>query len=76
MTDDKGKTLGTQKLGAGHAGGSTLKTCNFYFSFKVPDAAENYEMRVEGFAPMKYTREAIRRGLSFYETEQGTLAPQ
>ncbi|MFE1271981.1 hypothetical protein [Streptomyces sp. NPDC058757] len=76
VTDSEGKTLGTQKLGAGHADGSMLKTCNFSFSFKVPGAAENYEMSVEGFPPMRYTREDIRRGLSFYETEQGTLAPQ
>ncbi|CAM5532414.1 hypothetical protein STANM309S_06783 [Streptomyces tanashiensis] len=37
---------------------------------------EDYEFSVEGFPPMQYSREDIRRGLSFYETEQGTLAQQ
>ena len=76
VTDDDDKTLGTQKLPTGRAAGSTLKTCKFDFSFKVPGASENYEMSIEGFPPMPYTREDIRRGLSFYETEQGTLAQQ
>ncbi|CAM5410710.1 hypothetical protein STANM309S_01224 [Streptomyces tanashiensis] len=76
VTDEEGKTLGAQKLQPGRAVGSTLKACGFDFSFKVPGAAENYEFSVEGFPPMQYSREDIRRGLSFYETEQGTLAQQ
>ncbi|MFF6840280.1 hypothetical protein ACFY8X_16050 [Streptomyces tanashiensis] len=76
MTDEEGKTLGAQRLQPGRAVGSTLKACGLDFSFKVPGAAENYEFSVEGFPPMQYSREDIRRGLSFYETEQGTLAQQ
>ncbi|MFE0773367.1 hypothetical protein [Streptomyces sp. NPDC058861] len=73
VTDDEGKILGAQKLPVGRASGSILNTCRFGFSFKVPGTAENYEMSIEGFTPMRYTREDIRRGLSFEETEQGTL---
>lgn len=51
-----------------------FKQCAFVLSFKVSGAPENYKLIISDFAPMQYTREDIRRGLSFYETEQGTLA--
>ncbi|WP_431775598.1 hypothetical protein [Streptomyces cucumeris] len=73
VRDDEGKTLGTQKLSMGDTYGSTLKTCELHFSFEVSGASEKYEMSIEGFPPMHYIREDIRRGLHFYETEQGTL---
>ncbi|MEV0449192.1 hypothetical protein [Streptomyces sp. NPDC050600] len=38
-------------------------------------AAEKYVLTVEGFPPLPYTREDIRRGLFLWEDE-GTLAPQ
>ncbi|MFE1552625.1 hypothetical protein [Streptomyces sp. NPDC058718] len=37
-------------------------------------ASENHQRITGGFAPMSYTREDIRRGLSFHETEEGALA--
>lgn len=76
VRDDKGKTLGAQKLPMGDTEGSPFKMCSFYFSFEVSGASEKYEMSIEGFPPMHYIREDIRRGLHFYETEQGTLIQQ
>ena len=75
VTDDAGKILGTDALTPGEARGYTLKSCDFTFSFKVSGAAEKYVLTVEGFPPMPYIREDIRRGLSFWEDE-GTLIPQ
>ncbi|MER8047666.1 hypothetical protein [Streptomyces sp. NPDC094032] len=75
VTDSDGKVLGTDRLDTGFAFGSTLKSCEFSYSFKVPGASENYVLTVEGFPPMPYTREDIRRGLNFWE-DQGTLVPR
>lgn len=74
VTDGDGKILGTYRLKPGFANGSVLKSCEFGFLFKVPGASENYVMTVEGFPPMSYTREDIRRGISLWETDQGTLS--
>ncbi|MGW4704692.1 hypothetical protein [Streptomyces sp. NPDC004285] len=76
MTDEDGKTLGVQKTARGYTRGTTLKSCALPFSFKVSGASERYTLIIGDYSPMQYTREEIRRGLSFYETEQGTLAPQ
>lgn len=74
VTDGDGKILGTDRLEPGFANGSVLISCEFGFFFKVPGASENYVMTVEGFPPMSYTREDIRRGLSLWETDRGTLS--
>ncbi|MER7762649.1 hypothetical protein [Streptomyces sp. NPDC097619] len=75
VTDGEGTVLGTGKLADGRTRGSAMfKQCAFVLSFKVSGAPENYKLIISDFAPMQYTREDIRRGLSFYETEQGTLA--
>ncbi|GHG05175.1 hypothetical protein [Streptomyces zaomyceticus] len=76
VTDGSGTALGAQKLAAGRTTGSALKGCALDFSFKVSGASEHYKLIIGEFPPMTYTREDIRRGLSFYETEQGTLAEQ
>ncbi|MFF8279989.1 hypothetical protein ACF05T_28470 [Streptomyces lateritius] len=76
VTDEDGKILGGQKLQDGLTSGSILKACGLDFSFKVSGASENYKLIIGDFPPMRYTREDIRRGLAFYETEQGTLAPR
>ncbi|MFJ9434894.1 hypothetical protein ACIRQY_35375 [Streptomyces sp. NPDC101490] len=76
VTDDSGKLLGSQKLDEAITLGTILKECRLDFSFKVPGDAENYKLTIGDFQAMSYTREDIRRGLSFYETEQGTLAPR
>lgn len=75
VTDDAGKILGTGALAPGRAQGYTLKSCEFTFDFKVSGAAEKYVLTLEGFPPLPYTREDIRRGLFLWEDE-GTLAPQ
>ncbi|MGW9437248.1 hypothetical protein [Streptomyces sp. NPDC055607] len=75
VTDGDGIVLGTGKIEGGITRGHALvKGCSVDFSFKVPGTSENYQLIIGSFEPMPYTREDIRRGLSFYETEQGTLA--
>ncbi|MEU1617780.1 hypothetical protein ABZ479_10795 [Streptomyces sp. NPDC005722] len=76
VTDGDGEILGTSRLKPAYTYGieDSLKTCELDFLFKVPGASENYVMTVEGFPPMPYTREDIRRGLSLWETDQGTLS--
>ncbi|MCX5417828.1 hypothetical protein OOK09_38980 [Streptomyces sp. NBC_00059] len=75
VTDSDGEILGAYGLEPGVTrGSSSFKTCDFGFLFKVPGASENYVMTVEGFPPMPYSREDIRRGLSLWETGQGTLS--
>lgn len=75
VTDDEGRVLGSEKIRTTYTrGSSSFKNCNLSFSFKVPGASESYKLTIGTFAPLRYSREDIRRGLSFYETEQGTLA--
>ncbi|MEV7278717.1 hypothetical protein [Streptomyces sp. NPDC093111] len=76
VTDGTGKVLGSDVLMPGEAQGSTLKSCEFAFSFKVSGASEKYVLTVAGFPPLPYGREDIRRGLSFWETDEGTLSPR
>ncbi|MFB7288582.1 hypothetical protein [Actinacidiphila glaucinigra] len=74
VTDGDGELLGAYRLEPGVTLGSIVKSCEFGFSFKVPGASESYVMTVEGFPPTPYTREDIRRGISVWETDQGTLS--
>ncbi|MGW1226265.1 hypothetical protein [Streptomyces sp. NPDC002530] len=76
VTDDQGSVLGTGKITRGHTkGNATVKMCSVGFSFRIPGAAENYRLIIGHFEPMPYTREDIRRGLHFYQTDDGALAP-
>ncbi|MEU1369125.1 hypothetical protein ABZ454_23745 [Streptomyces sp. NPDC005803] len=76
MTDGNGTVLGTGKVEGGRARGrSQLKLCKVSFTVRVPGGPENYQLIIGAFEPMPYSREDIRRGLAFYETEQGGLAP-
>ncbi|MFF4172580.1 hypothetical protein [Streptomyces sp. NPDC001744] len=77
VTDDSGKALGTGELRRGFIRGElTRKTCSVGFSFRVSSAPDNYRLIIGEFPPIPYTRENIRRGVSFIETEQGTLTPK
>ncbi|MFJ3902247.1 hypothetical protein [Streptomyces sp. NPDC090025] len=76
VTDSGGKVLGSDRLNPGTAfGSSTLMLCRFPVSFKVPGASATYVLSVEGFPPLTYTREDIRRGLDLWESD-GKLEPQ
>ncbi|WP_435192214.1 hypothetical protein [Streptomyces sp. bgisy126] len=74
VLDDKGTVIGTGKIDGGMTEGNDwMKACSVGFSFKVPGASENYQLIIGNFAPLNYTREGIRRGLSYDETAQGAL---
>ncbi|MFD5110085.1 hypothetical protein [Streptomyces cinereoruber] len=77
VLDDKGTVIGTGKIKGGMTLGHDLfKFCSVDFSFKVPGVSENYQLVIGDFAPLNYTREGIRRGLSYMETEDGALVVQ
>ncbi|MGA4980438.1 hypothetical protein [Streptomyces cinereoruber] len=74
VLDDQGTVIGTGKIDGGMTQGhAVMKTCSVGFSFKVPGTSENYQLIIGDFAPLNYTREGIRRGLSYYETAEGVL---
>ncbi|MFJ3819438.1 hypothetical protein [Streptomyces sp. NPDC090056] len=74
VLDDKGTVIGTGKIDGGMTQGNDwFKACSVRFSFKVPGTSENYQLIIGNFAPLNYTREGIRRGLSYDETAQGAL---
>lgn len=75
VTDGNGTSLGTGKIEGGRTRGmSQLKQCRVEFAVRVSGVPDEYQLIIGNFEPMPYSREDIRRGLSFYETEQGALA--